>query len=635
MVASSLTRRLALGVAALSCAWAAYIIVLGGIDTRLFGVAIKSREPLRAFAVASVALLLYAAAGGVEATSRAWLARLTRINPRSVAAALAAATFAIGLAYSTTAGIGPDPYGYVSQAELWLHGRLTVPQPWARAVPWPGGERTFTPLGYTERNTDSMRGDAAIAPTYSPGLPLLMALFKKLGGHGALFAVVPLMGALLVLATYSIGASVGAPVAGLIAAWFIATSPAFLFMLMLPMSDVPAAACFAIATAFILSPTVAGSLAAGAACAVGILIRPNLWMLATLVGAWPIARAWRRSASAADVRRAVREAAAFAGAAAVGPLLVAATYARLYGSPFVSGYGSLDALFAASHIWPNLLRYPVWLAETHTPLAVAGLAALFVPARALWGRLADRRVLSVFALLTAAVWLQYLAYLVFDGWAFLRFLLPSWPFIMLGSATLVAAAVRYIGAKAPQRHATATVVAAWGVFMVGAWTMQTAADRGVFNEWRNDRRFVDLAQRIRSAIPDASVVYTMYQSGSIRYYAGRETFRFDALPPDWLDRSVEWFAQHGVHPYAAFADRLERDDFTRRFAGQHTLARLDDGLMMTYADEGTVYFWVYDLLEPASHAAIGAERKDLERLRSVPPAPPPTLTLVTPARSAP
>jgi len=45
------------------------------------------------------------------------------------------------------------------------------------------------------------------------------------------------------------------------------------------------------------------------------------------------------------------------------------------------------------------------------------------------------------------------------------------------------------------------------------------------------------------------VVISAVHSGSLRYYAGRLTLRWDYVDPSWLDRVVEWLAAHGHHPY--------------------------------------------------------------------------------------
>ena len=82
-----------------------------------------------------------------------------------------------------------------------------------------------------------------MAPLYPPGLPLLMAAFGAVS-EPAIFLVVPLFGVLAVWCTYRLGASLGQPLAGGLAAVFLSVSPTFLYQLMQPMGDIPAAACW-------------------------------------------------------------------------------------------------------------------------------------------------------------------------------------------------------------------------------------------------------------------------------------------------------------------------------------------------------------------------------------------------------
>ena len=62
-------------------------------------------------------------------------------------------------------------------------------------------------------------------------------------------------------------------------------------------------------------------------------------------------------------------------------LLIAFLNDRLYGSPLSSGYGTLNDLYAWSHVGPNVRRYFAWLVFAQTPFALAGLAALLVPSQ--------------------------------------------------------------------------------------------------------------------------------------------------------------------------------------------------------------------------------------------------------------
>ena len=208
-----------------------------------------------------------------------------------IAAALAAIVIGTGLVWNTRVAAGADAYGYVSQADLWLRGDLHIDQSFGASVPWPLARWTFTPLGYRPE-PDGYR----IVPQYSPGLPLLMAAFKAIAGQCAIFWVVPICGGVLVGATYAIGRRLGRPIVGVAAAWLVATSPTVLFMLMAPMSDVPAAAAWAVSVACALGQTPLAAFSAGVAAAVAILIRPNLAPIAGIIFLWLLWRSLRRTA---------------------------------------------------------------------------------------------------------------------------------------------------------------------------------------------------------------------------------------------------------------------------------------------------------------------------------------------------
>src|SRR4051812_2596161 len=121
-------------------------------------------------------------------------------RPEGVIVALLAVLVAVaGCVYCASVAGGSDAFGYLSQVDLWLEGQLRFSQPWASQVPWPMPEKTFTPLGYRPLQHD---GSWSWVPVYSAGLPMLMASFKGLAGNTAMFAVVPLSGALLVGLTY-------------------------------------------------------------------------------------------------------------------------------------------------------------------------------------------------------------------------------------------------------------------------------------------------------------------------------------------------------------------------------------------------------------------------------------------------
>ena len=424
--------RIGLGIVVVAGALSVVHFTVGGFDTTVLGIRIRSNDPMRPFLVCVLALLVVALALKGPRYAIDQTARVARVPTLPLACLLAAVVFGFGVRWNMNAATGPDPYGYVSQAELWLNGTLTVDQPWVASAPWPDPAWSFSPLGYRPRGIPRdgkvVEDLTSLSPTYSPGLPMLMAVAKRIAGQAGLFAVVPLLGAALVLATYGIGRRLGSPAAGLLAGWLTATSPILLFMIVFPMSDVPVAGAWAIATWCLLGASGGSALAAGAAAGIAVLIRPNLVPVAGIMGLWLLLRIWRRDKS---FGAGLRHAAIFAVGLAPGVAAVALLNRFWYGSPFMNGYGQLSTLFAWSNIPLNAPFYAGLFIEAQTPFALLGVVALFLPR--LWSGAASDRTWAagLFAACFAFIAGVYLPYEHFDGWSFLRFLLPVWPFVMI------------------------------------------------------------------------------------------------------------------------------------------------------------------------------------------------------------
>jgi hypothetical protein len=561
-------RHISLTIAALALAWWLVLLVFGGVETRLLGFRIRSTNPFRPFWVGLAAIVSFLAAGGrghlEELETRVGATRVMLLRHATVVACLLSTVgLIVGVAFNTRVGIASDTYGYVSQADLWLQGELKQAKPWMAEVPWRENRWGFSPLGYRPAPGDEL----AVVPTYSPGLPMVMALAKRVGGQCGLFLVVPLFGAVAVFSTYLLGRRLGAPASGLMAAALLSMSPAFLAMIVEPLSDVPAMAAWSLAWWYVLGRTGRHALAAGLLASLAILIRPNLVVLAVPMAVWllvedkePVPRTIRMS-----------RAAIFAAATIPGIAAVAFLNNYLFGSALSSGYGTPRELFAWSRIGSNLSRYFGWYVESQSPLAIAGIAAIAVPLRACWPEVVHRRVFSLIGAEVALLWLLYLAYFTFEDWGYLRFLLPSWPFLMLGLAGVVRWVGRLVGPRSVLVRAT-VVAASLG----GLMTWQTAFTRaaGVFDYQRSEQHEVRLAQLVRNATPVDSIVLTIERSGTIRYYAGRETLRYDYLDADTLDRDLAWIEGHGIQPYALL-DRRELNEFRLKFAGAAAVSALD------------------------------------------------------------
>ena len=606
-------RTIAAAIAALAFAWAATLMAIGGFDARILGFAVRTHDPVRPLWVSLAALVSFVLAGGRSSVPPmvAALVEFVRRHSAWAAGGLAAATFVAGLSFATMAVGGSDSYGYVSQADLWLSGHLRVSQAWAAEAPWPAASWTFAPLAYRPA------GEAApwdIVPTYSPGLPLLMAAAKAVGGARAVFVVVPLIGAMMVLATFGIGRRLGSAGLGLAAATLVATSPVFLFMLMLPMSDVAASGLWASSIFFVLGPRVRSAATAGVLASAAVLVRPNLFPLTGVLALWLLWRAW--SATPGLRRTAWRQLVAFGTCGSLGIAGTAAINQWVYGSPGTSGYGRFTDMFSTSNVGPNLVAYGRWFVDSQSWIAGVGLLALVVPLPRWWPTVRDRSIIVMFGLFVVAVLAEYFAFIQLDTWWTLRLLLPCWPLIMVGLASGALAAVR-------SGRPVLVLAGAGLVAVLAIRGLVYAADHDSFRSWMQDHRYPAAALLTRGRTDDTAIVFSLMHSGSLRYYGGRMTVRFDLLDPAWLDRSLSWFAARGAHPFALL-EEWELEEMKRRFAGQRALAAFDAPPVFVYRQSQKTY--LFDLLKPADSTIPSTMIVEtFTGPRFVPPAPPPAI----------
>jgi hypothetical protein len=271
---------------------------------------------------------------------------------------LALISLVVGLRWGARAVGGADSYGYVSQADLWLEGRLVEPAPWIAQVPWPSAQLSFSRLGWVHRGREPI-----IVPQYAPGLPLVMAGAKAVAGHCAVFWIGPAAGAVIIFLTFQLGRRLVSSGAGLAAAWLVATSPAFVLAMLQPMSDVPVSAAWLMAYSALILRSTTGAALAGLSAAVAILIRPNLVPLMVPAAIWLLADRWQ--SATLSPRPQLLRAAVFAACALPGIVAVAVINALRYGSPFRSGYGPASLLYDWSHMVPNADRYVRWLVDAN------------------------------------------------------------------------------------------------------------------------------------------------------------------------------------------------------------------------------------------------------------------------------
>jgi dolichyl-phosphate-mannose-protein mannosyltransferase len=564
-----------------------WALCTGGFRVHVLGLPVSVRGADRA---ALVALIL----GGIglyldvplQHRLRGWTRALPLppLVPTIVGAAVIAMLW-VSLAMGTRAAGGSDVYGYVSQSALWRHGNLKIHQPIAAAVPWPDADWTFAPLGYKPAP------DHTIVPTYSPGLPLLMALFAAIFGSGAEFYVVPICGAVLVWLTYALGKRVSGDAAGTIAALAVAASPCVLFMTLWTMSDVPVATFWTASLLLAMRATAWRSLLAGIAAGIAIVVRPNLAPLALVPLLLVTAAAVRATEEHRKTQTWLGVLVCYCMALVPFVVFVGWLFNDLYGSPLRSGYGDAADIYSRENVLPNLARYARWFFESQGPLPLLFLASPFIRG----GRTDVRPYVGVlFILFIAIVLACYLPYLRFDDWWYVRFLIPAFPLMFI----LAADAVLRLSSRATPA-ARAAIMAALALGLAG-YGLRESLRRDVFAIGHGEQKYAEVGRYAAQLLPPNAVVYSMQHSGSVRYYSNRLTLRLDYLDPQWLDRSIDYLRAAGYDPYF-IVDDWEVPMFTERFRTQKTIGAIANAPPAAPCTHTT---FVYRIGEPPFRARV-------------------------------
>lgn len=641
MTASRRIRRLlactALVIAVAAMLAAGLAAAGSGFTLRAGGLRLSLRTPLNPALIALAAAVLAWLGAGRDDRQRA-RTRLVAASPYHLASwsagALAAGVTLTAVLAGSFVASGADAYGYLSQADNWRHGVLVVPQAFAREMTWPFAAESLAPLGYLPWRVAGVP-TPDLAPIYSPGHPLILALLQLMGGPLAKFAVVPLLSGVAIWATYLLGRRFAGPLAGLIAAFLLACSPTFLFEAVSPTSDAPSTAWWALTLASLLLPGRLAILGAGVTAGIAILTRPNIVFLAGILGVWLLwesrrarlelptrpeghagpeghASAWPRSIWP------------YAACVALACFAIALLNRHLYGSPLQSGYGPFTTLFNWTHLAPNLVNYPRWLLENETPFMLLAIVAVVWPRRAM-----AHGTAAVDARATTIAWSSFIAALVtlylfyIPQFSSLRFLLPAYPpLLVLASAGLLTLLGWGLGRGSDpfaknaslwktRLAALTPVLALVAAAAVGWHGLAQARSQGIFTYWKSELRYHTLGDYVATTLPERAAILSMQHSGSIRYYSGRLTVRYDWIPPADLDTVLARLRTLGYQPYLAL-DQEEEETFRERFRGHSALAPLD-WIPMAVIHANRVR--VYDLTDRE------AGRPDRQRVPDVIPNP--------------
>jgi 4-amino-4-deoxy-L-arabinose transferase-like glycosyltransferase len=375
--------------------------------------------------------------------------------------------------------------------------------------------------------------------------------------------VTPLCAAFVVALTYLLGVRLSGRATGLMSASIVAASPTFIFMSLSSMSDVPATAFWTAAiVAACRPPSALAAGLAGTAAGIAITIRPNLAPLAVfpallaVVGRHP---------------HRVRRAASFAAACLPFVLFVAAVNQSLYGSAVRSGYGDLESLFKPANAAPNVSRFARWLWQTQGPLVFVCVLAPIVRWRR--GRLdeqtrAETSICLVLLAFIGGVFACYLLYTPFEAWWFLRFVLPAFPAMFVLAADAV-----WIGSRRFPPRLRVAVPLVFTLVCVD-WGVRLCRANNVLELGDVEQKYADVGRFIARELPPNAAVIALLHSGSVRYYSGRTTLRFEWLDPQGLDRAVTYLKSNGLDTYAVL-ETSELAGFREKFTGQKAVAALE------------------------------------------------------------
>jgi hypothetical protein len=470
---------------------------------------------------------------------------------RTLALIFVALVVGLSIRHNTFAAWATDSGAYISAGQAWATGELFSPATFSFWAPWAGDGQVEFPLGHVQ---GPHKG--TITGQYPLGYPLLIAAALKLSGGSPLapHLVSPVLAGVLAWCAFLLGRRMVSGWAGAGAAFLIAATPVVIGHAVMPFSDVPAAAFWALAWITSLNRGTGAVMAAGAATAMAVMIRPNLAPLAVVIAATAT------FAEREGWRRAIVRCTVFGVFAALGPLLVLWSQAELYGHPLQNGYRvPMSHFFSLDRVAYNAGLYPRMMGDLHTWLVFAGFA--YVPFAVRGMRRGDHAVYSRALIAASAIGLivinyaLYLPYLTYVGWYWLRFLLPA----MLALFLLFAAGLDHLrvwlGARWP-RLAYAVLLPV----VVVMWAAEEHIRPPVGYE-----RIQMMERYLPQVLPANAVILTYAHGGALAAATGRPILRVDYIEGDALDRVIADLQRRGWAPVYVFDVAVEADFVGTRF----------------------------------------------------------------------
>ena len=401
---------------------------------------------------------------------------------------------------------GPDESGYMNEARMLASGHTHIAIAPLRTLHLDNsfGE-VFTPLGF------SPRPDGTMVPVYPPGYPIHLLVAAAIGGWShAPFFIVPLAAFASIVLMYAVAREFGlSPPYAIASAAILAAYPTFVVHSIVVMSDVLAMFWALLAMWLALrKPSLA--IAAGAAFAIGVWVRPTNFLVAI-----PLIIALRL--------RITSLARAAIGAIPFGIALMIFN-AKTYGSPFATGYGSAVVFSFGDCFWEQLRMLMHLISPA---IVLCGLVVIFDRSVNVWSR-------ALLAIWFATFFVFYGFWQTCDNWTLTRFLLPAMPALIIGAVVII----RDI--PWPRALAVLVVLAILG-YSIDKWhkrhVLDVAEDQLVYPA------SVRLAQQV---VPRDAMIVTGLLSGAFYNYAHSFTVRWDAVDADRFatlrTRNANWYA---------------------------------------------------------------------------------------------
>ncbi|MGZ8852683.1 MAG: hypothetical protein ACXW2X_04755 [Thermoanaerobaculia bacterium] len=444
---------------------------------------------------------------------------------------------------------GSDTAGYMNLAKLLASGRTRhVIEPLRMF----GLEQNatfvsiFTPIGFTW----GLPGTGTMAPGYPPGMPLHIAAAAAIGGWShAPFFVSPIAALLCAGMMFLVGRELGlSRFLSAIGASALALLPHFVSHALQPVSDIVATfwSLLAIWCALVALRRPSVALAAGAAFAIGVWVRPTGVLLAI-----PLAIALR-----------LKPKLLLRGAAGALPFALALMFYQhhVYGSVFKTAYGTVSQVVSFEKFAVCFPIFAKWLTVMCTPLVFpAGLLVVFDKYVPRWHRLLLPVWFSVFLVF-------YCFWGPFDDWWSLRFLLPGTPALILGTLLLVRDMLR-VRLTVPWGHVT-RVIAAVVIAMLVGFPIYRISQYNILgtDEWESV--YPESVHWAERQLPANAFLVSGALSGAFFYYSGRFSARVDQMNDENFQLLRAYAGSRGLRWYAVLSDgEPEFKDLPERLRG--------------------------------------------------------------------